>query len=360
MPNNCPIALKDHPFYIALNKRNAQGNSYTITFTQFTKHFSNFNQYQLTEDDQLTLIDITARYILSSLKNNLLRDSFTQKSIQELKFVPSHFDIEPPTTKFTYFLSVCEKLLLLDTSKKTIIWQPSSLAFIDQFALGRDILDTIEPDQITKSKHREICLQNLSKQIIAQSEALYYFNEDNLNRNLNYFQEQLTRYDKKPNWGVILKAQPALSNALLAYNYGYELNQKELLNVFENTYDVVRTPYFPLDKIQVCGDIYCDLLLNSKFFKHSLATQKNIQQAISLFIGHDLVEEKSWGLNKLELFTNHVLSFKAYDASNLEFKLQKQNNFKIMGKYFVTAEEQIIVNQILEESFKKPTIKKKI
>ena len=72
-----------------------------------------------------------------------------------------------------------------------------------------------------------------------------------------------------------------------------------------------------------------------------------MQKSVSKFLNQTIKENSGYAF---DIFVNAVITNKAYLKTNLEIRIQRNNNLKIMGKAFLKPEEQEICNKAIEAS----------
>lgn len=340
--------LKDNPLYEQLNKRNPINNNYILMFNKFETLYDNCCYDELESKDVITLINDITYYIkahlnneVTSLNNNIscYKDGYYNAQIEE-----QTEDKPKGSSRISHFLSFYEVLLKLDTGKKSIIWNPRNIAFIDQFAFGQKMLDKIDSNLFKKSKYKEEGINLVNNNLMNNNNNLLRGNEDLLKKKLDYYLLKFDRYGKKPQWNIILKKHPSLFNAMLASSQDYELNHKELLDLYNNLYEHIKTNRTATKKASEYAEIYSKLLMESKYFEHSLVPTKNIRQAISNFLNTILINDPESGN---DIFSHDIIAYPQYDFYNMQAKIKKHNNFKVLGKFFVTPEDEKKVEELL-------------
>lgn len=259
------------------------------------------------------------------------------------------------------YFPIYDLLLAVDKERASLVWEPKTIALIDQYWTGQKIIEKYEPNFLKKKAYRD-------SGIITTHDTLIYWNNKLLVQGvekyedfLHYTGTQLNRYGNSIHWKNALKDQPLLSIAIHAAHSGYTLTEHELFHIFKNLgqyiYQQSLENVSNKDIFDYVLESYCQLLLESKFFQHTLVPQNNVRSGLKKFLIQDKVLENG---KFSKTFFNEVLNYKEFSYVNMNYKVDKKLQLKLMGKYCLKPEEITLFQEKLKNMVKPSISKKKI
>lgn len=333
--------IEEYPLYILLQKIN-EGGIVKEYQEKFLEHLKEMDQQNLNKEH----VDYIKRLVVVFL-NEKLQKYFEHYYINSIK---------NNNKEYLYkFLNIYQYLLDNDKKHKTNVWDPSTIALLDSNSDAREFLDKHYPSIFKQNIYKQKGAELLSERLLSLpnfTQSLY--DEKMYNIHMNNVVKLIERYDEKNfDWSKLVKKSPSLSLAILCKNYNYEIKKEDFFNIFHHTKNNIKKQYNidTNDIIEKVSDAYNSLLINSVFFKNSLAPSKNIHQALSKFLESEVVTNKEYfDLPFYQVFNNCVLTSKDYDVINYETKLEKHSYYKVMGKWLLTPQEKEECKKIIEIS----------
>lgn len=254
------------------------------------------------------------------------------------------------TNRITSVINFYHHVAQLNIEQNKLNWSYFLFNKLDQFYEGQKIIDLLK-DKIDNKKHfgkhfkkygHSLTIENL----IDISNTVLTYNYDNFSDKISYFTSQIERYGQKIDWSSLLEKKPSLLIAILAVKDSYQLKEKEFLNIFNATYKYINThgSEFHDVNFSLLSDTYLQLLTNNKFFIHTLAPQADMKKAMTAFLKTTYTETSP---TKAQNFANNILNYKHLEYIRLDLIVQQKQNIQVLGKKYVTPEEQEHVNEVI-------------
>lgn len=260
----------------------------------------------------------------------------------------------------TKYFPMYDLLLNYDKEKASLVWQPKTISLIDQYWAGQQIIEKYEPSFLKKKAYKDAGLVRTKDTLFYWDNTLLKYGVEKFESFLDYTGNQITRYGNNINWKKLLEEKPLMSITIHATHNGYCLTEKELFNVFINLAQYInQQSLYKNDEKETFDyllDSYCQLLLESNFFQHTLLPQNNVKNGLHKF----LTQEKALYTKIDKSFFDSVLNYKEFSYVNMNYKVDKKLQLQIMGKYCLKPEEITVFQETLKNMVASPIKKKKI
>ena len=215
--------LENHPIYLFLKKEREWNDIY-----KFVNIFPTIQLDPLSNKDTLSLMGHINSYLFSVIDSDLSHPHFMLKTF---------INGEQLDYKFQTAFSIYQKMYLLDSQQKSMLWKPYYIARLDQFIPMQEFFDQNFPNVIKQNAYRTASMQFLQEDILEKVDSSTNLNV--IEKNITRIENRFDRYQIEPKWGQLLAKNSSLLNALLARDYDYEFNSKELYNLFYKIKDGV-------------------------------------------------------------------------------------------------------------------------
>lgn len=259
------------------------------------------------------------------------------------------------------YFTMYDLLLGFDKERTSLAWSATTISLLDQYWKGQEIIEKYEPNFLKKKIYKDSGLLMVQNNLKYWDNTLLIHGVEKFEGFLNYIGLQLNRYGNHVNWKNLLEQKPLLSIGIHATYNGYNLTEKELLNIFVNLGQYIRNQSLDnkhnQDTFNYLLDSYCQLLLESKFFQNTLVPQNNVKTGLSKFLpSMNLIVD-----NKIsKQFFEGVLNYPEFSYVNMNYKVDKRLQLEIMGKYCLKPEEITVFQETLKNMVKPSPAKKKI
>lgn len=339
-------SLLNNTFYHWLNN-----DPSIYSWKDFNKYIQHIKNYNLTDNEKILLINCIVPYLnaLSELLPKQFPNSHKDVHFQELINPIFNENKQQSNLLLNYYL-IC---INMDLNKKSCLWNSDTLPIIEHLPLGEQFLQQYCPDFFTKSIYRKKAHIYTIK-YCAKNEISFLCSSQ-LKSYIEYYSNKIQIYNKKTDWNSILKYTPSFVLSLIAQKQGYKLNDLQVFSVFHNLYQIVQSSSFDKEKIESLATLFCEFFCETPIFKNTLSHTNQIHNQIAKFF-HIIYKEDSYRKN--EQFANFIISFKGFDKDSLAKKLEKLQNFKVMGKYYLNSDEKTKFNELKDKE--QPTKRTKI
>lgn len=242
------------------------------------------------------------------------------------------------------YLEIYKKLLILDKKRKTVLWSERSLFALNFFEPSRKFLQ--------ENNYNTEKLEELSWKYLYKQTSLEHALSEKSKETITNIKDLCPHYLKKIDWSKISMNSHLL--VLLAIEYGYDLNQKQI------------NEYFPLIKpsadsqINKRMDLFIKVLTHSSFFKSNVTKWKDLKDGLgkNFNISMKGLKEYNEKMTVDQKFIFLLAESPILRHDNMKKKLEKKEKTTLFGKPYLNKEEEQEYIKMLEQRSMQTKVKK--
>lgn len=260
--------------------------------------------------------------------------------------------------EFISYIDTIVKLYrpLFESKKRTydLVWKDNTLYLLDQTVQGRALLleqgvDIRKPFGYKST--RKLAVKDLCS-LIYKEEGFFFYP-----RTIHAYEEKIQEYqtrlslyfdEKQHDWSEIIARYPSIQMAQLAVNFGHEIRPTDIKIIFSHVINQFNGYRFnqSIDN-QYNIQVFSSLIVNAKFFEHTLAPSKKIEVALSKFFNYPLsvLEQDPSSYNQKDKFAMELMRYPEFKVHNFEKRIENRKSIKNFGTIVITQEQRQTLNQ---------------